>query len=436
MKKILILSGLLLSGCVSQQEIKDFNFSDTNQKILIEEINRIDKKEINYEEIEINLATFENTNDFPQTKISFNFTTSSKLKDLLDIFDFYKINVVVSNDIDINQNIVINRYSGNLDNLLNAISENTNLTFEYKNKIVYVKNERAYKIKIVQDIDVINSIFEQLKELEIKELVKSENAGLISFKSDFKTFQKIKDVVNEINNNTSLINFDISLINVFMNENEGNGFDWETLNLGANLDLENLTDQGFNLTNGNKLGFKNSNFSVSVVANILNSYGTTETLQSTSIKTLSGREATFKTTETTPFISGITNTTNGDYSQQGFSTETTETGLDIKILPYFDKQAKIVNASITLNKSSLKSFLTIINDNNEIKQPQTEQQEFNSVIRLRAGETSVIGGIIYYSENKTGNNIISEFTQSNKKELVKNALFIILKPSVKSYIYK
>ncbi|ANS86475.1 hypothetical protein VSVS12_02726 [Vibrio scophthalmi] len=437
MKKILLVSVLILNGCASQQNFNENNFSEKSNEILTNKINEMVSKNEDYQEIDLKLIEVIDEKNFEDVDIEFNFTSEATLKDLIDVFEFYNINTITSNSIDVSQKININSFNGKLSDLLNATSENTNLTFIQKDNFLNIQELKNYKIKVVQDKDIIDSVRLELEKLEnsIKELIVSETAGIFSFKSDYKTFKKIKNLINEINDNTSLINIDLSIINVELKENQGNGFDWETLNVVANINPTELIEKGFSLVGGDKLNIQSTKFNMSVVMNILNTYGTSETLQNTSIKTLSGKEATFKTTEKTPYIDKVEVSNNGEFTETGFTTKETETGLEVKVLPYFDNYSKMVNININVLNSSLKGFLSIIKNDIEIQQPQTEQQDFNSVIRLKTGETSVIGGIVYYSEKKTGNHILNEITQSNKTEVTKNALFLIIKPSVKTYIH-
>ncbi|ENU6329867.1 hypothetical protein ACE34W_004158 [Vibrio parahaemolyticus] len=437
MKKNLILCAMLLSGCASQQEINQVNFEEKSNGVLFEQIEKLKNNNLSYEEIDLKLVQLLNNENKINKNIKFNFTTQATLNDLLNILEIYKINVIVDSEIETSQPIIINQYDGTFKDLIEAVSESTNLTFYQKNGLVYIKELNNYKIKVIQDEQIIDSLKVELEKLEkVEELIVNNSAGLFSFKTDYKTFNKIEDVIKDINNNTSLINIDLNLVNVELTENQGNGFDWESLNIAANLDPSEVLEETISLVGGDRISFSNSYVNFSAVLNVLNSYGTSETLQNTSIKTLSGKEAIFKTTEKTPYIDKVEISNNGDFAQTGFSTAEAETGLEVKLLPYFDKDSKMVNMKVDVVKSALKGFLNVNTSEIELQQPQTEEQNFSSVIRLKAGESSVIGGIIYYKEKRTGNNLINEFTQSNKLELSKNALFIIVKPSVKAYIYK
>ncbi|ELA9385177.1 TPA: hypothetical protein ACMDV7_003026 [Vibrio parahaemolyticus] len=437
MKKNLILCAMLLSGCASQQEINQVNFEEKSNGVLFEQIEKLKNNNLSYEEIDLKLVQLLNNENKINKNIKFNFTTQATLNDLLNILEIYKINVIVDSEIETSQPIIINQYDGTFKDLIEAVSESTNLTFYQKNGLVYIKELNNYKIKVIQDEQIIDSLKVELEKLEkVEELIVNNSAGLFSFKTDYKTFNKIEDVIKDINNNTSLINIDLNLVNVELTENQGNGFDWESLNIAANLDPSEVLEETISLVGGDRISFSNSYVNFSAVLNVLNSYGTSETLQNTSIKTLSGKEAIFKTTEKTPYIDKVEISNNGDFAQTGFSTAEAETGLEVKLLPYFDKDSKMVNMKVDVVKSALKGFLNVNTSEIELQQPQTEEQNFSSVIRLKAGESSVIGGIIYYKEKRSGNNLINEFTQSNKLELSKNALFIIVKPSVKAYIYK
>lgn len=436
MKKLIVIFVIILNGCASQEILKENDFENKTNTLLIEKIEKLKNDKKNYEEIEIEVVKLEKE-VFSDIEIQFNFTSKATLKDLLNVFEYYNLNTIADSNIDIETNILINKFEGKLEDLILAVQENTNLTFENKNNVIYIKTEKNYKVKVVQDKEIIESVFEEFSKIEnLKDLIKNENAGIFSFKSDYKTFLKINDVLSEINDNMSLINIDLSLIEVELSEKTGNGFDFETLNLAANLkNPEELLTETIGLS-VNKLSLATKNLNMSIVMNILDTYGQSETLQNTSIKTLSGKQTSFKTIEKTPFIDKVEITNNGEFANTGFTTANVETGLELSILPFFDKETKMINASVELKKSTLKGFLNISNAETEIKQPQTEIQDFKSNIRLKTGESSVIGGIVYYKTVKSGNSLISDLTQSNKKEVVKSALFIIIKPSVKSYIRK
>ena len=427
---------LLITGCSSLQNLEENNFKEKENNLIKEEINKIQKNEKDYEEIKLSIIEVKETNNIPKLEIEFDFTTQSKLYDLLEIFNYYKINTIVDSSIEKDLNIPINRYRGNLKDLLSAISETSNISFEYKDNFLKIMKEKNYSIKIIQDKEIIDNVITELEKLNLTELIKSDLGSNVNFKTDYKKYKKILKLINEINNNTSLINIELSIINIELNENDGNGFDWSTLNIAANLTPENFIKTTFGISS-EKIAIGTKNHNSSIVMNLLSEYGQTEILQSTSIRTLSSKEAKIKTTETTPFLSEISQNTNGEFIETGYKTDKIETGLEVTILPFFDKETKMINIKLDLNKSTLKNFMNVSGNDFDLSQPNIEQQSFNSVIRLKAGETSVIGGIIYSKEKIKGNNIgLKELTQSNKKELTKNSIFIILRPTVKSYIFK
>jgi len=69
----------------------------------------------------------------------------------------------------------------------------------------------------------------------------------------------------------------------------------------------------------------------------------------------------------------------------------------------------------------------------KITQPQTQTQKFTNLMKLKTGDSSVIGGIMYdtISDNRTGISYLENMDiASQSKQTTKNAVFILLRPSV------
>ena len=93
----------------------------------------------------------------------------------------------------------------------------------------------------------------------------------------------------------------------------------------------------------------------------------------------------------------------------------------------------MVTVDLNLDLSSLLAMTEITTGSTKITQPQTQTQTFTNLMKLKAGESSVIGGIMYdtVSDNRSGISYLEEMDiASQSKSMTKNAVFIILRPTV------
>jgi type II secretory pathway component GspD/PulD (secretin) len=211
--------------------------------------------------------------------------------------------------------------------------------------------------------------------------------------------------------------------------------------------LKNLQTLGNFTGTASTLRALNGTFDITAVINYLSTYGQTKTNQSVLMKTLSGKEVSLKSVQTIPYISGINNTSgygggstggNSGYGggvSSGTETDEIEIGLTLDMTPYYDSDSGIVTVELELELSSLIAFLELSAGNQigKLTQPQTQEQNFTNFMKLKAGESSIIGGVTYEQVADNRNSIsyleTSKIASQNQKTS-KNAVFIMLRPTV------
>lgn len=210
--------------------------------------------------------------------------------------------------------------------------------------------------------------------------------------------------------------------------------------------LKNLQTLGAFTGTASTLRALNGTFDITAVLNYLSTYGQTKTNQSVSMKTLSGKEVTLKSVQTIPYVSGINNTSgyggssNGNSSygggvSSGTETDEIEIGLTLDMTPYYDSDSGIVTVELELELSSLIAFIELSAGNQigKLTQPQTQEQNFTNFMKLKAGESSIIGGVTYEQVSDNRNSISYLETSkiaSQAQKITKNAVFIMLRPTV------
>lgn len=431
--------------------------------------------------------------DFPagikNKQINLNLEKGSTLEDLAGVFELYGLNLVIATN---NQNVqaqsqgenqegqvssggslsgqetlFVRKFKGTLEDYLVLLSELYDISFDYKgNEIVVMQKYSDYIINLPQfpegdNATITDDILDTVESLGAQNVKHSLISGMVNYKATPFAQKKIYNYLKKMTKSVSVISLQTAIVTVKLDKENSKGFDWSKMqvNMAKNIPgiLENPTTMisegvfdalGSNLSDmeaGGQIGrdsfafsVAKSDFSFQSVINFLNTYGKTETNQSVLMRTLSGKKVVLQSGEEVPYVSDVNSNATGDNVSSGVDTETVQTGINLEILPYFDNDNEIVTASVKLTIDSILGFVDLSAGNQigNLTQPNVQNQEFESVIRLGAGDTTVIGGIMFDSieDKRTGNAYLGDSNVSAKNiKIEKSAVFILLRPTVKVF---
>lgn len=205
------------------------------------------------------------------------------------------------------------------------------------------------------------------------------------------------------------------------------------------------------LSNGTALQgiLVNKYFTLSSFVDYLSSYGVTETQQNVLLKTVTGAEVELKSVVKTPYVSSVgVGTTGGNVSTTnnaagnastgllgGVRTETANDGVTLKMTPAYDAESSTVTVDMKLSIEAVLGFnnLQAGNQIGQLSQPTTAERSFNDILRLRPGETVVVGGITYDSvgRNRSGPEMLRDTDYASRTLTVnRTTMFIVLRPAV------
>ena len=435
--------------------------------------------------------------DIPQEilnkKIELSLSGEAKISDLPSLLEEYGIYLVATEAVDLDKTIYLNNFKGTVEDLFQIIGSINNISFNYqRNNIISIDLTSDYVIDIPQNADIISEMETAITPLGAQDIQSSLVGGTIMYKATYLANQKIEKYVTRFSKNASVIGLQVAVMTVQLDKDSEKGFDWSKLNasIGNSNILKSESDSttgtgttggvsgtgtgtttgttatdtaaadalkgstyGTSLKNLQTLGAftgtastlraLNGTFDITAVINYLSTYGQTKTNQSVSMKTLSGKEVTLKSVQTIPYVSGINNTSTGSNSNNssyggvssGTETDEIEIGLTLDMTPYYDSDSGIVTVELELELSSLIAFIELSAGNQigKLTQPQTQEQNFTNFMKLKAGESSIIGGVTYEQVSDNRNSIsyleTSKIASQNQK-VSKNAVFIMLRPTV------
>ena len=419
-------------------------------------------------------------NEIPQKikdmPLEISLSNEARVSDLPSILEEYGIYLLLSEEVDAEKTIYLNNFKGELGDLFEIIGSVYNLSFNYqRSNIISIDNASDYVIDVPQNSDIISELENAISPLGAQDINASLIGGTIMYKSTYLARQKIEKYLQRFSKNASVIGLQVAVLTVQLDKNNQKGFDWSQLNasigkaaiaaadptpvidtgitggatppastepVGSDFgtSLKNLQTLGQFSGSAATLRALNGTFDITAVINYLSTYGQTRTNQSVSMKTLSGKDVTLKSVQSIPYVSGVNNTSTGSNNSSnafssGADTDEIEVGLTLNMVPYYDSDSGIVTVEVELELSSLIAFVELSAGNQigKLTQPQTQEQNFTNFMKLKAGETSIIGGVTYESitDNRSGISYIETANiASQNKKITKNAVFIILRPTV------
>lgn len=460
----IIGASIALSGCtgLSIPDAEKYNEKQIIQPVM----DKFEKSEPALTKIRSQNFTIYKPDDLPDIlrnkEVKLNLAKDSTVGDLAMVLNLLGLSTVVAdtgeNTIS-DKNLSVRNYQGKLGSLLDVLSSVYDISFNYeKGGILTIEDQSTYIINIIQNEDIIEDVSATLERLGANEIEYSLVGGNLIYKASPKVHEKVKQYIDFYSKNAAVIGLQVSVVTVQLDKKSNKGFDWSTLNVVAGdpglfdgntggtvppTDGDDVVSstteavlEGLGISaGGTGMGIKyiNGDFNFEGVINYLSTYGKTEANQSTLMKIISGKEVSLVSTQSIPYVEEVELNLDDNGDSEGVTTSSVDVGLDLTITPYFDSKTNMVTVDLNLDLSSLLAMTEVSSGNTKITQPQTQNQTFTNLMKLKAGESSVIGGIMYdtVSDNRTGISYLEEMDiASQSKQLTKNAVFIILRPTV------
>ncbi len=374
------------------------------------------------------------------------------------------------------------KYTGTLGGLLSTVSKATDTFFLWQDGAIHVTAKEQVALAVPQEQILIEKIKTGLADLGATNIQTSYEAGYVTFELTPSKVRPMKKFVERITKNSALVTLQVAVVSVTLDRDTKSGIDWGKINLALGKDVSKLADNvtsvattetaaattgtsstttGTTGTTGTtasstekvrlgnyaqfgantlKGGIFTKAFTLSGLINFLDTFGTTDTLQNMVMKTTTGNEVEIKSITQIPYVSNVGVTTTGSTSTSSSllgstKTEKANDGVTVKLKPQYDSQADTVTIDLNLSIQSVLGFIELSAGNQigAMTQPKTAERSFNDILRVRPGDTVVVGGIIYDSVSDSRSGLPGMYDKniaSSGVSIKRNEMFIIIRPSV------
>lgn len=330
--------------------------------------------------------------------------------------------------------------------------------------MLVIDADAPYMLRIPQNEDLAEAITGAIGQMGAQDVEASLEAGVVSYRASNRDQTKIAAYLDRLSVNTSMVNLQVAVLNVSLDEQQRRGLDWSALSVSAGKLglLENGMEAVSSIVNGAEdvaeeaasqiitgaaarasgsgiaVVVQQENVSLEGVLNMLSTYGDSKTMQNLTLKTLSGVPVELRSGQSIPYVGDVSLSVNERNATSGVSTETVDTGFEVAIAPFYDAEDELVTIDLELTMKSLIGFreLSAGDQIGTLSRPEIQDQFLKNIARLQAGETALIGGLVYesVSDNRTSLAGMERLPIGSKAlRTSKNAMFVLIRPTVVVY---
>lgn len=415
--------------------------------------------------------------------ISLDLPPGATAGDLAVMLTSFGVPTVTSADDVAARRISVPTYTGTVGGLLKIVSSMNNMSVSWHNGAILIGSGVAMTANVPPATELVKTVADDLKSLGASQIVASIPASEVSFNVPTDRQWTVERYLQRVTHNSATVGLQVAVITVGLKRDQDSGLDWSRLQMtiGRSLGLRNTGGDtgGSDLPGGNPgqsggagdnagsdgggsigstplnttsiggvefagdtlgIGVSKRNFDMKALFSLLSTYGATQTTQNLVLRTLSGGKVKIRSGSTVPYVSQVSVTSAGNSNNVfgGTTTETVETGLTLTIEPRYDATTGRITMDVDLQLKSIIGFLKLSAGQQlgSLSRPEVQDQSLETIARAAAGNTVVLGGIIYdqlSDDRNTLPGLESAPVGHISRKVQRNALFVVIRPTITTY---
>lgn len=344
----------------------------------------------------------------------------------------YDIGLAFETDAAMENRITVTNLSGELSKVVKRVCSLANLYCSYEDSTLIVKETQTFTVTlppIGQSAALASSSDTSSSSETSGDYLTSVSAGLsailgadgttivdeatrtIIYSASQRTAELANRYFQRLRANTAMIVYETYIWEVQLTAGNSAGIDWELLDtigkFSVSADVAGAVSGDF--TSPISIGLPTtSSVEPSDFINFLSQFGAVKTISQPQITVLSGATAEMRVADTQNYVAEISTTFNDTQSSTSVSTDSVDSGFTLTIGSSWDKATVYTSVGIEItdvlaidNFNITGSSADGAGDANttRIQLPQTTERELNTQIRVRPGDSVLIGGLVRERDN-------------------------------------
>lgn len=421
-------------------------------------------------------------------KISLKLAPGATLSDVVATLGEEGYSIILANPDTANKTFYLPHYSGTIGGLMSAISRATDVWFTWNDGTIVVDAKERVTFTVPQEGGFAEVFAKGLRALGVEDSAVAWEAGMATVNLAPSQLKRIHKYVERMTSNAAIITLQVAVVNVNLDQSAKEGVDWASMSLAVGrgagqypaalfqkanttgvspvLNSTNTTGTGATGVTGavgttgaatataavveaassllltgtsvKGLVVAGDKFSLGGLINFLHTYGVAETKQHAKLTTSAGKKVELKSLTQIPYVEniGATTATNTQAISGSATTAKADDGIEVSLTPTYDAAGNTVTVDLSLAIKAVLAFneLQAGNQLGKLTQPTTATRSFSDTVRLRPGQTAVVGGLTYdsVSDNRGLPSFMTVGTrlESQTLKVTRQTMFVVIRPTV------
>jgi type II secretory pathway component GspD/PulD (secretin) len=346
--------------------------------------------------------------------------------------------------------------SGSLESVLEKISHIGGVFYSFENGVLKVKGSRRFSVSLPPIQSSFGDISSVIKGMGATDVNLDNFSRSINFSASREVYDDVRTYLQKVRETRSMLVYESYFFEVTLNDDSALGINFAD---ATNSQFPNWLNLKFNSANqagtvGNTAAYSlgstytSSKFNINLLTNFLQTQGSVETLSKPTISVISGTSSSFRVGNTLRYISQTQTTASTTTGTTGtpanptitVTTDKLDLGLKLDLTGDFEEDTIFTAIKIDLtNLTSLDTFSSGDASNaTTLKLPQTNERSLETSVRVRPGDTILIGGIQQSkdSTNSTGTPEIGGLSAQTYRagSTTRSELVIVMRPKVIRFV--
>jgi hypothetical protein len=307
----------------------------------------------------------------------------------------YKVPLAFETGAALKNKVTVSGLSGRLDQVVERLCGLANLYCSYEDDMLTVKDTETFAVPLPPLGDEANRGFlDGLRAITGSEAVIDNTTQTLVYTASHRVQRRAQEYFERLRANTALIVFETQIWEVNLSNGQQSGIDWEQFSFTLGNFTNTLSRAG-NVDFAGALGigsvYTSNDLSFDTVLSFLTTQGAVKAISQPQVTVLSGSEAELTIGNKQDYIKRIT--ISGDNNDNtSLEPDTIETGTKMKIKSSWDNST--IYGKLEIEVSNLIRFDEQSVSDVTIKLPQTSERKLTTNIRVRPGDSIIIGGLV------------------------------------------
>ena len=352
----------------------------------------------------------------------------------------YEIPLAFETDEGLTRTITVANLRGPLNSVVNRVCSLADLYCAFEDGLLVIKDTQTFTISVPPvggDTNFLSAISSGISGITGGTTINDDATRTIIYEATSRTAKMVERYLQRIRANTALIIFEVYIWEVNLNTANNMGVKWadfgriggSTISIPGTIGATDASPISIGIPSLNDQSYNPAN-----VLEFLTTFGAVKTISQPQITVLSGAEASLRAADTINYVSSLTRSVEDGETTTTTETDSVDTGFTLTISSSWDNAT--IYGEIEIDLDEFRRFQGFDADGTTLNLPETTERELSTQIRIRPGDSLLIGGLVRESDTYDDSGLgfqTTLFPTSRGAQTSNTELVFLLKPRVIVY---